>query len=52
MIILTRPMRSNSGARSSAPAKLLAAKIARYQPVCLTPMNVVRVSPYVKKNAL
>jgi hypothetical protein len=43
-IIRTRPTLSNSGLSSSAPRKLLAAKIAMYQPVCLTPRNVVSVS--------
>ena len=43
---------SNSGLSSKAPRKLLAAKTAMYQPVCLTPRNVVSVSPKVKKKAL
>ena len=44
-IMRTRPMESKSGLSSRAPRKLLAAKIARYHPVCLTPRNVLRVSP-------
>ena len=40
VIILTRPTESNSGLSSSAPTKLLTAKTAMYQPVCLTPRNV------------
>ena len=45
VIILTRPIESKSGLSSRAPAKLLAANTAMYQPVCLTPRNVESVSP-------
>ena len=45
LIIFTRPTVSNSRLSSRAPMKLLTAKTARYQPVCFTPKNVVRLSP-------
>ena len=51
VIILTAGIRSNSGLRISAPAKLLAAKIARYQPACYAEERRERPRK-VKKNAL
>ena len=51
-IMRTRPAVSNSRLSSRAPRKLLAAKAAMYQPVCLTPRKVFSVSPKVKKKAL
>src|SRR6478736_3623286 len=48
----TRPTESNSGDRTMAPRKLLAANAAMYQPTDSTPKKVLRASPKVKKNAL
>ena len=48
----TRPTESNSGDRTRAPRKLLAANAAMYQPTDSTPKKVLSASPKVKKNAL